>query len=331
MKTELKNILFKLGLIRIIHHFRNKKSLTVLMLHRVMPQAEITRLGANKEWTISSETFEHLLVFLASYYNPIDIKQLREYQSKQVELPDRALLLTFDDGWRDNHSFAYPLLSKLNFPAHIFVCSGKIGSTHGFWQEQLHAGVSIKPDIFSKLQACTDSPKPLPNLNKLIKYLSEREPVELTHPAALETVQKILPHHRQMLSESELYEVSKNNISIGSHGKSHRPMCHLTSSELDSEIGESVEVLSKLTKAPIDTISFPHGSFNSSIVQKCLSNNLAFLFTSMPIIQKKPGSLLHRLHISEKAITNKEKFSASKTAFHLFFRPYYNIANTDQK
>ena len=324
MKTVLKQFLFKSGLIRTIHHFRNRKSLTVLMLHRVMPHTEITQLGANKEWTISSEVFEQLLKFLSAYYNPINIDDLRQHQNHQTKLPDRALLLTFDDGWRDNYSFAYPLLSKYNFPAHIFACSERIGNTYGFWQEQLHAGVSVKPEIFSQLQECIDSPKPLTNLKALIKYLSDKEPVELAYPLAFEIVRKVVPSDRQMLSETELYELSINNISIGSHGKTHRPLSHICPTEIDGEIDESVEVLSNLTRAPIDTISFPHGSFNSSIVQKCLSKDLKFLFTSMPLIQKTPASLLHRLHVSEKSITNEDKFSPSKTAFHLFFRPYYN-------
>lgn len=58
----------------------------------------------------------------------------------EASLPPRALLITFDDGWKDNADFALPRLRKARLPALLFVVADVIGRRLPFFQEQLMAG-----------------------------------------------------------------------------------------------------------------------------------------------------------------------------------------------
>ena len=48
-------------------------------------------------------------------------------------MPQRAALITFDDGYRDNHDAAWPVLRAQGLPAVLFVATGCIGSAEPFW------------------------------------------------------------------------------------------------------------------------------------------------------------------------------------------------------
>ncbi|MEZ5499015.1 MAG: polysaccharide deacetylase family protein [Steroidobacteraceae bacterium] len=56
-----------------------------------------------------------------------------------------AVAITFDDGWRDNYLYAYPLLKKYNAPATIFVVTSLVGSNRGFWPTNLARRLKGRP------------------------------------------------------------------------------------------------------------------------------------------------------------------------------------------
>jgi peptidoglycan/xylan/chitin deacetylase (PgdA/CDA1 family) len=78
---------------------------------------------------------------------------LDEYVHRAVDAdlgPGRMLAVTFDDGWRDNHTHALPVLTELGVPATFFVVSGPLGTvpderrmTPGMLRDLLGAGMEI--------------------------------------------------------------------------------------------------------------------------------------------------------------------------------------------
>ena len=47
-------------------------------------------------------------------------------------LPDKPIVITFDDGYKDNHDFAYPIMKEYGYTGTIFVVSKAIGNTNFF-------------------------------------------------------------------------------------------------------------------------------------------------------------------------------------------------------
>ncbi len=56
---------------------------------------------------------------------------MAEYYRDQGRFPDQTVCVTFDDGWKDNFTNAFPILKKLQIPATVFVVPTCIGTMTG--------------------------------------------------------------------------------------------------------------------------------------------------------------------------------------------------------
>jgi peptidoglycan/xylan/chitin deacetylase (PgdA/CDA1 family) len=99
----------------------------ILMYHRVSPQAS----AAMRRFTVDPANFEAQLSYLREHgFHGITVAQFHNLRGRGVRSwPDRPVILTFDDGYRDFADFAVPLLQKYDFPASLYVVSGLVGAT----------------------------------------------------------------------------------------------------------------------------------------------------------------------------------------------------------
>jgi peptidoglycan/xylan/chitin deacetylase (PgdA/CDA1 family) len=94
----------------------------VLVYHNVGVQAR-GRL------VIAARTFEEQMRYLkARGYRVVTLRELYEFISFRRQLPRRAVVVTFDDGYRAFQDLAYPVLKELGFTATLFVYTDYIGA-----------------------------------------------------------------------------------------------------------------------------------------------------------------------------------------------------------
>ena len=95
-------------------------------------------LGYKGGIQVTPENFERQMFFLKEkHYNVIPLDELVEGIKKGKKFARNTVVITFDDGYQDNYSYAYPVLKKYGFPATIFLISDYIGNKPGFlgWNE----------------------------------------------------------------------------------------------------------------------------------------------------------------------------------------------------
>lgn len=84
-----------------------------------------------------TDVFEETLSILRDEYNVISLSTLLEILTQNKQLMPDTVIITFDDGYRDNILIAAPLLKKYNLPATFFVTSQYIGTKRMFpWDDQ---------------------------------------------------------------------------------------------------------------------------------------------------------------------------------------------------
>ena len=94
-----------------------------------IPVLTYHHIGSGNGWLYVSEAdFEQQLVYLRERgYKTISVAELAEGLSGRTKLPDRPIVLTFDDGYDDNYQAALPVLLRQGMRASFFVVTGKMG------------------------------------------------------------------------------------------------------------------------------------------------------------------------------------------------------------
>jgi len=101
----------------------------VLMYHKVNPNPETGNLGLR----VNPDDFEWQMRYLSEQgYQSVSLQELRDYVEEGKPLPPKAMVITFDDGYRDNYIYALPVMEKYGFTATIFVVVNTIGKVNKF-------------------------------------------------------------------------------------------------------------------------------------------------------------------------------------------------------
>jgi peptidoglycan/xylan/chitin deacetylase (PgdA/CDA1 family) len=105
----------------------------ILLYHRVAsPGLDPDRLA------VTSSHFDAQLRVLSTLGQPLGLEEF-ERRRRDGTLPERAVAVTFDDGYQDNLLEAAPALARARIPATVFVATGRTGGARGFWWDELAA------------------------------------------------------------------------------------------------------------------------------------------------------------------------------------------------
>ncbi|MCA9400329.1 MAG: polysaccharide deacetylase family protein [Candidatus Omnitrophica bacterium] len=110
----------------------NNYVVPILMYHQV------DYASPKKPDTVSPELFEHHLALLSEHnYNVISMDEFVEATLNQERFPRNTIVITFDDGYENNYTYAFPVLKMYDMPAIIFMPSHQIGNEGQLNLEQL--------------------------------------------------------------------------------------------------------------------------------------------------------------------------------------------------
>lgn len=141
---------------RTVHRLQKRlasQKALILMYHRV---AEVNL----DPWRlcVTPQHFDEQLQVLKREANPMSLRQLVQ-AFRQGKIPDRAVAVTFDDGYADNLHNATPLLEKHDIPATVFITTGYIGQEREFWWDELER-LLLTPGTLPDRLALTVQGKP---------------------------------------------------------------------------------------------------------------------------------------------------------------------------
>lgn len=94
-----------------------------------MPVLTYHHIGDGPEWLyVSPADFESEMVYLKEKgYTTVSVMELAAGLSGKAPLPSRPIVITFDDGYEDNYTNAFPILARQQMKGTFFVVTGKIG------------------------------------------------------------------------------------------------------------------------------------------------------------------------------------------------------------
>ncbi len=103
--------------------FRQQYVVPILMYHSVSPEAR-----KENRLSVSVNAFERQMRFLRERkYNVLPLEELAGLIKEKKKIPRRAVAITFDDGYKNNYAYVFPILKKYNLAATIFIIINEVG------------------------------------------------------------------------------------------------------------------------------------------------------------------------------------------------------------
>ena len=252
---------------------------------------------------VTAQNFAEHLEVLQKEARPISLKQLVQAHT-QGHIPDRAVAVTFDDGYADNLYNAKPLLEKYNIPATVFVASGFVGHKYEFWWDELER-IFLQPGTLPEILTLSVNGKTYQwelgeaadysednyqrycgwtvdwqeapslrqslyfSLHQLVQPLPEAERREVINNLRAWSGVKLAgrPTHRA-LSREELLTLSRGEmIEVGSHTVTHPFLAALPKSSQLDEIQRSKTFLEESIGRPVRKFAYPYGIYAKETVK----------------------------------------------------------------
>jgi len=90
-----------------------------------------------------------------------------------------------------------------------------------------------------------------------------------------------LSGNTRYLTESDLRELaSLPNVVIGAHGATHAPLAQMSADDLQRELSESRDWLQQILQRPVESMSYPHGSFTPAIADAAQKHGYRYACSS---------------------------------------------------
>ena len=271
LKEALFSFAFHSGLVRFGRGF-NRNSLTVLNYHRIddPDRADFDTFKPNV--SARPEDFDRQMDYMARWFNVVSTRQLVDFLRGGKPLPPHAALITFDDGYLDNYTNAYPILRKYNFPAIIFLTTNHIESdlpfywdliAYCFYHTQLNH-IQFPNGTRREWTGRAEAEQVSGELIASLKVLSEDEKrawvarlpemLEVTIPAGF--------FRNLMVSWDQVREMNQNSIEFGGHTMNHPILTRVPLERAKEEIiGAKARVDKELGKETVG-FAYPNGLEN---------------------------------------------------------------------
>ena len=108
----------------------------VLFYHHVQPAAEAIAHN-DKSLNVNNDIFDSQMQYLVNQgYNTITAKQLIDALKSHTALPAKSIVITLDDGYKDNYTYAFPIFQKYHLTANIMLATGLMeGADYLTWAQ----------------------------------------------------------------------------------------------------------------------------------------------------------------------------------------------------
>jgi peptidoglycan/xylan/chitin deacetylase (PgdA/CDA1 family) len=243
---------------------RKNKNISILIYHRVNDD--------NDQFFSATPTniFKRQMEYIRSRFRVLPLEEIVE-RMKKNDIPDNSIVVTFDDGYLDNYSNAFPILKEFSIPATIFLATDAIETGRILWHDRVFSafretkslhlkafGVNKRclslRNLEEKLYAQDEVLKFLRTLNNKERYLCIK---------SLEKVLKVSENesrYRIMMNWSEVKEMHKNGISFGGHTITHPILSRLDIDEMKKEIFISKKIIEDHLEVSIESFAYPNGT-----------------------------------------------------------------------
>ena len=271
-KELLADILFNSNLVNLFKRLPMRNKLLILNYHRLRPNdPQFSTIFDDGVYGVKADEFARQIKWLKHNTSILSEKDLLSQYRNGSFMPPKTtapcVMITFDDGYFDNYTLAYPILKYYEVPAILFVATQMVHDRQIPWWDVIAYLIKrcTKPSItlndreFSMSKQRKEAIAFFQLLMKQEKYehtkyllseLSEACEVPLPTPELQD---------KEILTWNEIREMAQHNIAIGSHTHTHRVLSTLSPAAQKEEMILSKLIIEENLGQPILSLSYPVG------------------------------------------------------------------------
>lgn len=277
LSTLIKSALHFTGVFGILRTAVQRKRALVLRYHSVAALEDRADRYLDHGLTITPDAFERQLAFLTRHYTIVPLQDIVDRLRRGLAPYNKAIAITFDDGFRDNYTRAFPLLRRYQAPATFYLTTGCIDNRQLFWVTHLRYMITLTRTL--QLQTTVEPFSfdfmlphgreeafrtlvvrmkniPTPKRLDLLAELKEKLAVDDT------------PLRTLMMSWQEVRDMHSQGMSFGAHTVTHPNLPNTSLDEAEQEIRESKETIETYLHAPVLDFSYPNGRGSSHLTDQ---------------------------------------------------------------
>ena len=247
---------------------------TVFCYHRV-GIADEGFCGYRPNFSATPSHFRRQMQLIKHHFTPVSVQQLINAIEDSRSLPPRPALVTFDDGYRDNGTVAWPIMRDLQIPGVIFLATNHIGGSIPFlWDfvaycfEQTAFGSAAENEVEIPLlgRVRLSSMSDRQRLTAAWITESKKRPSKRRWPAAhsLASALDVYPPETAFsdlyLTWDEVKSLAAEGMEFGGHTRSHPILSQTSPEEAWEEIVGCQEALTQALGRPATSFAYPNGS-----------------------------------------------------------------------
>ncbi len=285
------------GLPLVLHRGR----VAILTYHRVVSDDLIRTEHIQSGMYVRAQSFEAHIEYLRRQFVILPLEDLVQmWHADRLDRQRSYCVLTFDDGWRDNYQYAFPVLKKHSLPATIFLATDYVGTSRWFWPDQVKflleqssEHMTVKQRRKALATVVRETLKiDEPSAEKLCAQRESDDPIdsdaliEGCKRLDLEVIQEFvgklsralvvdLPSRRVLLDWEEVRIMADQGVTFGSHSCSHRIMTQIPLEEARKEMVESRHAMLLHGIKPVPVFCYPNGNCDQSL--KALARDSGYL------------------------------------------------------
>lgn len=246
-----------------------QKRLLILCYHSVVSDQHYSPLDS--DYAIGLKAFRAQMEILAHYFQPITVSDLAGWRAEKGVSLRNPVLVTFDDGYRNNLTNAAPVLLQYGIPAVIHVSTGYINRERMLWIFEIYRRILRWPEATvpmpgSEADKKLDDPQQRLLTASRVRQACKRLPHqecesylnrlrEVSTPELEECEQEVF----DFLSWDEVRTLRRQGFEIGSHTVEHPILTRVPGPRADQELHASKRAIEEQVGTNCRCFAYPNG------------------------------------------------------------------------
>ena len=237
--------------------------------HRIHPDGERKAYPFDEGvFGPTASGFEEHIRWLARNFRILSERDLIERFATGQWPEERSAIITFDDGYRDQYTLAYPILRRLRVPAIFFIPTEIITSRRlGWWDVIAYLIKGSRRDLVTldgrSFRLPAERKRAIRYFHGRMKLVPQARTADLierlsvacdTPPPDAKT------QDAELMTWAQVRECAESGMAIGSHGETHAVLATLDPLAQEAELRQSRAEIERHTGQPVYSLSYPVGN-----------------------------------------------------------------------